>query len=36
MNTPTLIALLGLGVSIISLIDAKEHRAWERSNALLK
>lgn len=35
MNTSTFIALLALGVSIISLIDEKEHREWERSRSLL-
>lgn len=31
MNTPTFIALLALGVSILSYIDEQEHREWMRS-----
>lgn len=31
MNTPTFIALLALGVSILGYLDEKEHREWMRS-----
>lgn len=31
MNAYTFIALLALGVNVLSYLDEKEHREWERS-----
>lgn len=31
MNGNLLVAIIALGVSVLSYLDAKEHRDWERS-----
>lgn len=31
MNASTVIALIALGVSVLSYLDEKEHREWSRS-----
>lgn len=31
MNGNLLVALIALGINVISYLEAKEHREWERS-----